>query len=78
MSAVSNITYVYAFDFQTGTSPFGSSGNYIFSNYNEAMSFGKWMSLQTTTVVWYVWNYNGGSGYWLTDAWNPRGNSNWP
>lgn len=80
MSAVSNLTYVTLHDETPGTSQFGS-GTVVFSNYNEAMSYGKWASLKygsSAENVIYIWNYNGGSGKWYVGGWTDIPNTNWP
>ena len=78
MSAVSNITYVQLYDL-TPTDP--QQGTFVtpFANYNEAMSFAKQTSNRVgrDCVLW-IWNYNGGSGYWREGVWYPEPNQNWP
>jgi len=77
MSAVSNLTFV---DIVQGSSDSGSS--FVFSNYDEAMSFAKWRSnnlaIGTGTDGIHVWNYNGGSGVWVSAVFTPYPNTNWP
>jgi len=74
--AVSNLTYVYLQDVgELGNEK--DSSPIAFSNYNEAMSFGKWVSFAQLVNVT-IWNYNGGSGSWQNAVWYPRDNANWP
>lgn len=80
MSAVSNLTYVWIRDTSVASdSPVGDSVT-IFSNYNEAMSWGKWISVSFigSTGSVEVWNYNGNSGSWRSGAFTPKANTNWP
>ena len=79
MSAVSNLTYIWFQDLDT-TTPDKDSTPVAFSNYNEAMSYGKWVSLndQLNNVAVYIWNYNGGSGFWSQGSFYPLVNRNWP
>ena len=80
MSAVSNLTYVTLHDDVAGAPEYGS-GTIVFSNYNEAMSYARWASLnytaRTQNVLW-VWNYNGISGRWYNGSWTEVPNTNWP
>ena len=79
MSAVSNLTYIWIQDAVPG-SPEKDTSPIAFSNYNEAMSFAKWVSIneRIQSVYVYLWNYNGGSGFWSGGVFNPRPNENWP
>lgn len=80
MSAVSNITYVCVLD-QSAAAAIESFGLTPFSNYDEAMSFAKWLSLSIPVPgaqAVYVWNYNGGSGLWSNGVFTSRANANWP
>lgn len=80
MSAVSNLTYVTCRDTVPGSPEYGND-SVAFSNYNEAMSFAKWVSVHLSyageTSV-FVWNYNGISGFWYQGSWSEIPNSNWP
>jgi hypothetical protein len=79
MSAVSNITYVWFQDVTPG-SPEKDTSPVPFANYNEAMSYAKWSSIHYSVnqVRAYIWNYNGGSGYWNNGVFNSIANTNWP
>lgn len=77
MSAVSNLTYVVLIDKDSVDPQLGNS-QIVFNNYDEAMSYTKWVSVLYTNVFPLVWNYNGGSGYWSNGTWYPRANTNWP
>jgi len=61
--------------------PVGDSGPMEFAVYNDAMSYARWMSVQTlvsTNTLIAIWNYNGGSGYWLNGAFTSVENQNYP
>ena len=79
MSAVSNLTYVYCHDVNS-SDPQLQNGPCAFANYNEAMSFAKWASLNEVSEygMWNVWNYNGGCGGWRNGVFTPTSNQNWP
>jgi len=81
MSAISNITYVMLFDSVNGAG-LENASPVPFANYNEAMSYAKWLSVETFTThpdyIVFVWNYNGGSGKWRNTLFTPLVNSNWP
>lgn len=79
MSAVSNLTSVYLSDTDTSTAPHESSFCMQYANYDEAMSYCKWLSLNlNSTIYLFIWNYNGGSGFWNGGVFTPRTNQNWP
>ena len=78
MSAVSGITYVYVRDGSTTTPEPNGDTAIQFANYNEAMSWAKWISGYVGTGVLFIWNYNGGSGYWINNSFTAVANNNWP
>ena len=79
MSAVSNLTYVLIVDADGGVLPQYGSGFLTFANYNEAMSYCRWQSLDLgTPTLLYVWNYNGQSGNWRNGVFLGIPNINWP
>ena len=78
MSAVSNLTYVTWIDASGGTAPDVSTVPIAFSNYNDAMSYAKFVSSGNSNAIGNIWNYNGGSGNWFNGVFTARSNSNWP
>ena len=52
-----------------------------FAVYNEAMSFAKWLDyhyISGSNGDVFVWNYDGGSGYWRNSNFTSIENSNYP
>lgn len=80
MSA-SNRTFLYIQDKDPSLAyPIGDSP-VDFADYEEAMSYAKWMSILYISSAGgriIVWNYNGGSGTWTSGVWAPQPNNNWP
>jgi len=76
-----NKTILWIRDGDSGSAyPEGDSAFLEFQVYNDAMSYGKWLStswLQTNAAV-LIWNYNGGSGRWLAGSFIAAENDNYP
>lgn len=80
MSAIGGLTYVYILDIDTATNIPAGDTQYVFANYNEAMSFCKFITSTFTGTRAYavVWNYYGGSGSWNNGLFTSYPNQNWP
>jgi hypothetical protein len=78
---IGGLTYVFISDNDEAvTIPIGDSGPIQFADYNEAMSYARFLSVRfsgTNGNIW-VWNWNGGSGYWRNNAFSARDNANYP
>ena len=64
---------------QTTESPTSDSGPFSFPIYNDAMSYAKFLNYRVSSslTVW-IWNHDGGSGYWRGGTWTARENMNYP
>jgi len=78
---IGGLTYVAIFDRQTEQAFPVSDLLISFADYNEAMSYAQWIDVKVIGTsqgeVW-VWNWNGGSGRWLNNAFTPFSNNNYP
>ena len=77
---IGGLTYIYVIDRGEGVPQPTSDVMQSFADYNEAMSYAKWIgSTQLGTNAYVtVWNWNGGSGYWLDTTFSPTANTNYP
>jgi len=77
---IGGLTYVYIIGFDPAAGAPTGDSIWQFADYNEAMSFAKWLEIKTTSRQGdiKVWNWNGGSGYWLNGAFTSEANSNYP
>lgn len=72
-------TYMWLQDINGGN-PQKDTTPVSFDVYNEAMSYAKWASLNDFEdhVYAYVWNFDGGSGYWNDGTFHGVENNNYP
>jgi hypothetical protein len=79
---IGGLTYVYIIDRSTDAVSPVSDVIQVFADYNEAMSYSKWLVtyfLDNPGSYVTVWNWNGGSGRWDgTAPFLPIPNSNYP
>jgi len=75
-------TYLWIRDGDSSSpEPSGDSGPIEFSVYNDAMSYAKFLSVRNVvsgSTLLSIWNYDGGSGYWINGSWTALENSNYP
>jgi len=79
---IGGLTYLTILD-RNDTDPQQGISNYVLADYNESMSFAKWLSLQLSNVaaekpLVFVWNWNGGSGFWNNGVFIALANDNYP
>jgi len=77
---IGGLTYVYLQDRAETFSPTADS-IWSFADYNEAMSFAKFMDtnmIGTDEGRIYVWNWHGGSGKWNNNSFSALNNTNYP
>ena len=69
---------------RNNTEPHAGVQTLSFNVYNDAMSYAKnasieyWSFSSAEKLIIYVWNYNGGSGYWNNGTYNDQSNNNYP
>ena len=78
---IGGLTYILINDKDEATAiPNKDSGPIQFADYNEAMSYAKFLSSKfagNSANIW-IWNWNGGSGYWRNGIFADRTNDNYP
>ena len=79
---IGGLTYIYFIDNIEESGRPSTDVMISFVDYNEAMSYAKWVDVGAfngyNAARIYVWNWNGGSGYWENNVFNATENNNYP